>query len=249
MRRIIAIGILQVALVPFTLAQNPPCEGNLLKNGTFAAGITVVGNGSMPSSVVDNWAAASRDPQIVSAGACDAQLASAGTCGTAGFIAMWGNQVVGEAIRQTLVQALDPGKVYRLSACVRYANPSPAGPVRIKVRMSSGPLPSYTSPGVTVGVTPDITSDQWSRVTLPDWKPAVAGLNTITISPENQYAVDDGTKVSWVHIDNICLSPIDVPQSVYTTIAACEQGNGCKKCCACADHNGQNCTAYKRVLW
>jgi hypothetical protein len=249
MRTIVAMVILSVGLAPVALAQNPPCQGNLLKNGTFAAGVTVVGNGSMPASLVDSWSAASRDPQVVSAGACDAQFAAAGACGTAGFIAMWGNQAVGEAIRQTLAQPLEPEKAYRFSACVRYPNPSAAGPVRIKVRMSNGPLPNFTSPGVTVGVTPDITSDQWIRVTLPDWKPPFTGLNTITISPENQYAVDDGAKVSWAHVDNICLTPVDVPQSVYTTIGACEKGNGCQKCCACSDHNGQNCTAYKRVLW
>lgn len=247
--RYIRIGITCVAFVAqAVVAQDVPCPGNLLKNGTFSIGLNVVGNGSMPASTAADWLAASRDPQLVSAGACDPQLTRAGACGTAGYVAMWGNQVVGEAIRQTLATPVEQGKVYHFSACVRDPSASAVGPVRIRVRMSNGPLQSYTTPAVSVGTTTDILTANWTRVTILNWTAPSANLNTITLNPENPQAVDDGTKVSWVHIDNVCLQPADVVQA-QKTIAECEKANNCQKCCGCAAHNGQNCTDFKRILW
>ncbi|HJQ37326.1 MAG TPA: hypothetical protein VKB93_09310 [Thermoanaerobaculia bacterium] len=196
--------LLLVACASAVFPQPPsppqPCFFNVLKNASFDNGVNIVPNsaGSIPPSSVANWTTAFGNPQIVAAGGCPAP----------DFIAMWGNQVVGEALRQTLAVPLTAGKKYRFSACVRYANPSPAGPVRFKIRASAGPLPTYTAPGQVIGVTGNISSQNWANINLPDWTAPVGGLNTITINPENQFAVNDGTKVSWGHIDNVCLKPV-----------------------------------------
>ena len=176
-----------------------PCLFNALKNNTFTTGINIVPGsaGSIPPSSVANWARAFKDPQIVSTAGCP----------DPGYMAMWGNQVVGEGIRQTLSTPLTQGKKYRFRACLRYANPSVAGPVRFKVRASAGPLATYTTPGQLIGVTGNLSTG-WSNVTLPNWTAPVAGLNTVTINPENQHAVNHGSKVSWGHIDNVCLEPV-----------------------------------------
>jgi hypothetical protein len=196
-------------VLAFPVAAAAPAEAagravhhNLVKNGPFATELRITGNGSMPPSSVAGWTAAFRDPQLVAAGGC------AG--GSGGYVAMWGNQAAGEGIRQTLTQPLVQGQTYRLSACVRYVFPGPAGPVRFRVRASNGPLPAYTSPGVPIGVTPAVTSTNWVTMSLPHWSPNVAGLDTITITPENGFAVNDGAKVSWGHVDNVCLEPVDM---------------------------------------
>jgi len=191
----------------------PSCPGNLIQNGNFTAGINVVGNGSMypnnipPGSTVSNWSAAFNTPQ----------LSGGMGCGNNGLISMWGNQVAGEAIQQTLSAPLVAGQKYRFSACVKWLNNSTTLPqyVRFKVRASNGPLGSYAAPGAQIGIiglTPStpaasglgITSGNWTTYTLQDWT-ATGNFNTITINPENALAINLPTKVSWGQIDNVCL--------------------------------------------
>ena len=203
MKQRFVVSAIVCLFVSAALAQPKPpaqCFGNVLQNGNFSAGLKLVGNGSMPGSSVTGWTAASRDPQLVAAG-----------CGNPGFVAMWGNQVVGEAIQQKLSAPLTKGRPYRFSACVKFANASAAGPVRFKVRASSGPLASYTAAASVIGVTGFVNSTDWVTVSLPSWTPGAANLDTITINPENGSAVNSGTAVSWGHIDNVCLQPADLP--------------------------------------
>lgn len=204
-------GGLVRAILNLNVLPRYACAGNLIRNGDFTSGIKVVGNGSIPSSLVDHWSGAFESPQIVNATGC----------GNNGYVSMWGNQVVGEAIRQTLTAPLVPGRRYRLSACVRWLKSNNAALpqyVRFKVRASDGPLPSYTSPAAVIGIigqspstpTPTglgITSTGWAKVILQDWV-ATGSYNTITINPENNNAVNDGTTVSWGQIDNVCLEDV-----------------------------------------
>lgn len=188
----------------------PSCPGNLIQNGNFTAGLNVVGNGSMPQSQVSNWSLAFATPQI----------SSGMGCGNNGFISMWGNQVAGEAIQQTLSAALVSGANYRFSACVKWHYDSTKIPpyVRFKVRASNGPLASYTAPGAQIGIiglTPStppptglgITSTAWTTFTLQNWT-ATGNFNTITINPENASAVNNGAQTSWGDIDNVCLQRV-----------------------------------------
>lgn len=216
-----AIGTAKYEQVRSTTV-NAPCEPtrppscNLLRNGDFAAGLRVTGDGSMPGSTVANWTAAFRSPQLSSTAGCG---------GGVGFVSFWGNQVVGEAIQQTLSSPLTPGHTYRLSACVRWLSNNPSLPqyVRFRARLSNGPLASYTAPGTLLGIfgqptntpsipPPGITSQQWTTIALPNWiAPANTSFNTITINPENNNTVDDGGTVSWGQIDDVCLRDLSVP--------------------------------------
>lgn len=214
-------------------APPPPQSCNLLQNGDFSAGLNVVGNGSMPGSTVANWSRAFETPQI---SALDG-------CGGPGFISMWGNQAVGEAIQQALSTPLVTGHTYRLSACVRWLSNNPALPqyVRFRVRLSNGSLSSYTSPATLMGILgqptnippiapPGITSQQWTTVALANWTaPASSNLNTITINPENDNTANDGNTVSWGQIDSICLqdlsAPCPAPNPDFTLTAVLAAGN------------------------
>jgi len=194
-----------------------PC--NLIQNGDFASGLSVVGNGSMGSvqnpSTVANWSQAfNSTPQI---------SPTAGCGGNPGFISMWGNQVVGEAIQQTLSAPLQTGHTYRLSGCVRWLNNSLTLPqyVRFKVRASHGPLTSYATSPTVMGILgapsntppiapPGITSTQWTNVALANWTaPAGPSFDTITINPDNNSAANNGNTVSWGQIDNVCLEDVN----------------------------------------
>lgn len=197
--------VLLCTFAPSVFSAPPSCSANLLQNPAFSAGVNMIGNGSMPPSTVTGWVTAARDPQLVSAAGC----------GNPGYIAMWGNQVVGEAIRQKLSAPLVQGQTYKFSLCVRYANPSAAGPVRVRVRLSNGPATYGSTAGVSV-VSPDITSKDWVTITLPYLKANAANLDTITINPENASAVNSGTAVSWAHIDNVCLERISLGDPIVT---------------------------------
>jgi hypothetical protein len=207
----------------------PPPSCNLLQNGNFSAGINVVAgsSGSIPPSSVASWASAFGTPQISATDGCN---------GNPGFITMWGNQVVGEGIRQTLSAPLVPGHNYQLLACVKWhdtQNPVLPKYVRLKARISNGALGSYTATAPLSGVFgagSNITSTQWATIALPPWTaPAGPNLNTLTITPENDNAANDGNTVSWGSIDNVCLMDLNVacqaPSPDFTLTAVLTAGN------------------------
>ena len=191
-------------------AQTISCPQNLITNGDF-------------SKDMSGWNIAFATPQLVNTGGCN---------GNSGFVAMWGNQVVGEGIRQTVnIQA---GRTYKLSACVRWPNNNPTLPqyVRFKVRASNGPI-AYTATAPTaptIGIigdptntpsipAPGITSTAWTNITTATWI-APANFNTITINPENNNAINNGNAVSWGHITNLCLQEVSPPN--FTPDTACQ---------------------------
>jgi PKD repeat protein len=195
---------------PSSRAQISGCPGNLIQNGDFSTGVVAVGNGNFPPSTVPNWSTAFGTPQIV---------ASMG-CGNLNFVKMWGNQTVGEGIKQTVnIQA---GHTYRLSACVRVDTSNPVLPnyVRFNVRAWSNPNAiTYTGAAPVIGLTGNITATTWTPVTLANWT-APANLNTITINPENDNTDDDGNTVSWGWIDNVCLQ--EVFPACFKATTACQ---------------------------
>ena len=221
---LLASLLLALGALPLTRAQRkvgpavallPPASCNLIKNGDFSNGVIVVGNGNFPPSTVPNWVSAFQTPQVTSAPGCG---------GNAGFIRMWGNKGVGEAIAQTNVP-IQQNHTYKLSACVKWSNNNSALPpyVRFNVRASNGPLATYTTvtAGAQIGIMgdpsntpsippPGIVSPQWTLVTLANWT-ANQSYNTITINPENNNTASNGTLVSWGDIDNICLQDLKKP--------------------------------------
>jgi hypothetical protein len=169
----LAVAALSVFANPATALD--PCLGilnqNLIQNGNFTAGLVILGNGSMPPSLVANWSQAFGTPQV----------SNGIGCGNNGFIKFWGNQLVGEAIRQTLSAPLVAGQKYRFSACVRYLSSPPLPPyVRFRVRASIGPLPTYGAGGTLIGIIgqtpssppptpPGINSATWTNIYLQTW--------------------------------------------------------------------------------
>lgn len=186
----------------------PSC--NLLRNGSFSFGLNPATGGTMPGASLAGWSAAFGTPQIGSGPGCG---------GNPGAIGLWGNQIVGEAIQQTLSKPLVPGHTYKLSGCARWVSSAPPTPqyVRFRVRASTGPLATYNQNAVDIGTfgnstntppvaAPGITSQAWTEIALADWTaPATTSLNTITVSPINDSAIDDGDLVSFGQIDSLCL--------------------------------------------
>ena len=205
-----------VPLQPPSRAQGNVCPGNLLRNGDLSAGINIVPGtgGSLPPSRVGDWSQAFGTPQI----------SDGPGCSNPGFMRMWGNKVVGEAIQQTLSTPLLAGHTYKVSACVRWVNNNPTLPpyVRFNVRASNGPLTNYQTSGTSIGIigdptntpsiaAPGITSTQWTNITLANWTPT-ASYNTITINPENNNTANDGATVSWGDIDGLCIQEVFQPE-------------------------------------
>lgn len=200
------VGVL--GIVPIGVAQQAfTC--NLVSNGDFSAG------GDFDSGSVPSWYIAFETPQLDPAPGCE---------GDPGFVSMWGNKQVGEAIKQKLANPIKKGHTYKLSACVRRVNyqylPSY---VRFNVRATQGPLASYSLPvgASQIGIIgdpsntpsiapPGIKSTTWTRVTLANWT-AKADYDTITINPENNSMADSANEVSWGQIDRVCLQDLNNP--------------------------------------
>jgi hypothetical protein len=208
-----------LTIQPASRAQREPqqddcCPGNIVKNGNFSV-FTITGTSNFPPSTVANWSPRFQTPQIVSS------PLTPGCDGKPGFIMMWGNKVVGEAIQQTNVP-IQAGHFYKITACVKVdtSNPALQKYVRFNVRASNGPISSYTASGPTaptIGIIGDVSNSppstpqgivttQWTAVTL-SWR-APANFNTITINPENDSSANDGRTVTWGWLDNLCIQEV-----------------------------------------
>jgi hypothetical protein len=59
-----------------------------------------------------------------------------------------------------------------------------------------------------MGVSTDFYSlNSYNTYTLPIWT-APSNYSVININPENEFAVNDGNKVSWGRIDNVCITDV-----------------------------------------
>lgn len=173
----------------------PLCRGNIVQNPGFTAGIVIPPGsaGSLPPAQVANWTRAYATPQVVNQQGCRDN----------GYIAMWGNQAVGEAIQQPV--NFVAGTTYVIELCARFQ----AGPVNfanVELRASTAPL---TSPACNstncevIGRTPNLTTTTWGTHQFC-WTPT-KNYAHLTISTTNNINIDDGNKVSWSNVDNICI--------------------------------------------
>lgn len=181
------------------------CPPGIVANGDFARGIVT---GPMPpQGSVDSWSVLSQTPQVLFEG-----------CQDPGSIQAWGNQVVGESVRQHLPGAgIQAGKTYAISVCYRWldaGNPVLPQYVRFRLTASTSMPAAYPPPaGYTViGITPNTSSTSWTTYTFPLFT-APANASWITVNPENDYLINDGEFVSWGLIDNICIQDINSPTS------------------------------------
>ena len=177
------------------------CSGNIIKNGSFSDGAI---EGSMPSGQTANWTGAY-------AGGSGPDVALDGGCGDAAYIGMWGNQVVGEAIQQTLGSQIIQGHSYSISFCARWIpEQNRPYPVQFAFRASNNPLTGPTDgTGELIGISPPIDPQGWMSVTLPNWT-ATGSYSILTVSATNQSSFDHGDSTTYGHIDQICVNDVTI---------------------------------------
>ncbi len=168
-----------------TGSQGNDCRGNRVTNGNFTSGL-------------NGWSAAYGTPDYSnSMGAQDP-----------GFVGMWGNMnpTIGEGLQQNLgANQLVSGKTYLVSLQVRRLNDKNKLPyAKFKVRASTAPLSSAAG-GITVGLTGNITATTWTPISFNWTAPAGGPFQFLTLSVENNSSVNDGSKTSYGHFDNICI--------------------------------------------
>ncbi|MCU0865737.1 MAG: hypothetical protein MUC36_18285 [Planctomycetes bacterium] len=213
--------LLLSALAAHVTAQQPipgpACPGNTIANGGFHLGLTPPGGGSMPAAALANWQWLTNTPQIVP---------GQGNLGL-GCIQMWGNQAVGESIKQ-----LVPGggfvanNTYQISFSYRWLNNNPTLPPNVAFRLcASAANPTgypATSGNPLITLTPLSNSTTWVNHTVL-WTPT-ANAAWLTINPENQHAVNDGNFVSWGQIDDLCIRNVSGCPNTIVTNGSFTQG-------------------------
>ncbi len=182
--------------------EGPSCPGpvqncGLVSNSDFAAG---AGSGDMPAATLNDWSALTGSPQVTNSG-----------CGLTRAVQMWGNQFVGESIKQALGTPIVAGAKYQVTVCYRMLDYNPALPPYVRFRLAVSGIDPADYPPVAaydvIGVTPDATSTSSSTYVFPLWTaPHTAGW--LTVNPENEYALDDPNFISWGVIDDICIDAI-----------------------------------------
>jgi hypothetical protein len=172
-----------------------PCENNLVKNGSFSEGNAPGNLGS--GGTLNNWQTVSNTPQVI----------QFDTCQTYGAIQMWGNQVVGESIGQSV--NFVAGGQYQITFCGLWMN-TVQDNVRIRFRASVSAPGTYGGcPGVCdeIYLSP-VLSTSWGTFTSPVWT-ATQNYDYLTVSLSNDYNINDGAYVSWARVDDICLTRVD----------------------------------------
>lgn len=170
---------------------------NIVRNGGFAMTAPRTGDGSIPPNQVPEWTAAYGTPQVVNGDGCQ----------DPGYIAMWGNQVAGEAIAQTVT--LKKGVKYEVSLCARY-HKGPQPKAHVELRASTSPLATPSCPAGTCEAMPgarDLTATTWAPFHF-QFTPA-RDYAYLTVSTSNDSAVNDGGQVSWADVDNIAITASD----------------------------------------
>ncbi len=179
------------------------CSNNLLQDGGFQN--VSVGGAGLPSNINGSstpWKAGSNTPQWSGTiqPACDK-----------GVVSMWGNQTVGESIYQNGIPFV-AGKTYRVKFTARFVNPTSLSTfVRLKLFLFGSGAPSgYDGSGVA---SVNITNSSWETYSTNSSGSSLTfmagpGQNSIALHPENDYRQNDGSYVSWIQLDNICIEEV-----------------------------------------
>ncbi|MCX6270087.1 MAG: hypothetical protein NTU44_02510 [Bacteroidetes bacterium] len=187
----------QVLYIPVPNCSGNVCDSNLLQNGTFKSG-----NIPGPLSVtghVNHWNTANGNPLVYNGEGCD----------DSGYVRLAGNNVSGDAIRQSLDPGskIEKGKWYSVSMCLRVDSLiSPIPNLKIRVMAFNGTLPAgpHAPPSVNttiIGFTGLINSSEgWTTVETDHWY-AYKDFDNISLNIFN----NDLILNSIGYIDNICL--------------------------------------------
>ncbi|MCB9081206.1 MAG: T9SS type A sorting domain-containing protein [Lewinellaceae bacterium] len=171
------------------------CENNLVRNPGFNNGFSF---GSMPApGSINQWVVGTQSPQISNDSCCEAVS-----------VQMWGNQGIGESIRQTGVNFI-AGRTYRVRFCARFLDqPNLATKyIRFGFTGANGPVNPFTCGTCDqIGASGNITSSTWTTYTLPDWTPTSNWSDLYVRAFNNN--TGDGTVVSWGRIDDICIQDV-----------------------------------------
>jgi hypothetical protein len=158
------------------------CPSNILLNGGFTNGMT-------------SWSAAYGSPDFNWIPAC----------GDSGFVAMWGNQFVGEGLQQSVT--FDSGKTYTISFCGRWAQePNRPYPPRYMFRASNTQLVGpQDGNGTLIGLSELFsTPNTWVPSDQITWTPS-QNYSLLTINVTNQSSANNGDSVTYAYIDNVCV--------------------------------------------
>lgn len=168
----------------------PACQGNLVQDWGFQSAAA--------------WTTVDGSPDFATGtGALDA-----------GYVGMWGNRTVGEALGQALGGGgLVAGRTYMIDVWLRHvADPNKVGYSQARlVAFAAADRPTdyddlFGSGAVEIGVRPlpKVSSTTWQRVTFGPW-PAPADLPFVALHVVNENAVDDGGLTSYANLDNLCI--------------------------------------------
>lgn len=178
------------------------CPDNLVQNPGFSIGAVegdLIGFGTSA-----NWGVASGSPQVSNTTFCCDPFT----------IQMWGNEDLGESIRQSGF-SFQPGKTYRIRFKARFLNQNlPTNYVRFGFTASNGSLDPFTCTTTceNMGETGNISNQVCDTYTLPDWTVAsTTPWNTLIIRAFNNVPDQPGNAntISWGRIDNICITEVE----------------------------------------
>lgn len=197
---------------PTNCAQAETCPNNLAVNGHFQDGL-IPGDLTGPGNV-DYWFPIPSEAGGV--GFSTPQVIASDGCAENGAIRMWGNQVVGEGIRQGMT--FTAGQTYQLSFCGKFT-PTVQPNARLRFRATNNPnliynynggyLPCNLPDCEEIFLSPILVND-WEAYAAPEWTPQ-NNYSDLVVTVWNDFAVDDGAFVSWAQVDDICLQAVEQP--------------------------------------
>lgn len=222
-----------------------PVRCDIVQDGSFS-NVTLNPSTSNISNSSNPWKPGVYTPQWGSNDGCD---------GAGGFAQMWGNQVVGESIKQVLGGGgIIQGQKYEISFCAKlmkfvYDTNPVKNAVRFRVIAFNGTAPNRatlpTANATLIYETPDITVQNWQNFVSCGWI-ADKNYTNIEILPVNASSVNDGDFVSWGKIDNIqlCqLNPCDgLGVKIYPDTKITD------KCCYNVDLGVQSCISNLKSI-
>lgn len=183
-----------VLVLAAVAAAAPLPAQTLVRNGGFQLTATRSGDGSLLSNQLGDWQAAYGTPQVIAGEGCD----------DPDYVAMRGKQGAGEAIRQPV--ALTKGVRYDVSFCARKRKGESSN-AHVELRASTTPLDSPACPAGTC----EAMAGVWNIV-KSDWTAHHFQFTPsrdyayLTITTNNDLAVTDRAKPSWVEVDNVSVT-------------------------------------------
>jgi hypothetical protein len=225
--------------VPVRLAEFSTSSNNctLIQDPNF---VNVTTSGSDISSTSTPWKPGALSPQwTIAGGGCD---------GAGGYVQMWGNNMVGESMVQTLGSGgIVKGQRYNLSFCARLlASQNSLNPKHVRVRViaynttapNRATLP--TASATLIYETPDITSTSWQNYSSCSWI-ADKNYTNIEVLPVNNSTLNDPNYISWAQLDNMQMCRISPCEGLDFKIYPDQ--SIADKCCYKVDLSLQTCIA------